>query len=766
MLLLLRDMQDGKPREQEFTFDSEGEKCCILGSSPECDIVLTGNYVAPEHLGIGKGWLWGIYLRDLGSDFHTYFKGEPLHKRSGSRSLKAGDHFYLGPPEGGTIGVVAETQEDAAVIMQRLVAVASRHAAIGTHSSLAVTNSPIQAGGNVTILQIVSRGELPGKHGRIDEDTVPPSHLTPAPLVAGSYKKLCRLDSGGMANIYLSRDETANYVAIKTSLNANECYKEYQILSLLHHENIVKCRKLLPPEVANDSPMLVLEFVNGPHLADYRQALVKAGKIKEPWYLRTLVRSMVEIADALICCHNLAISHQDVKPQNVLLTIGKSVLLDFGIAKMGGGTHTMTYESLKGTLGYIAPEKFPLKKKEILGTIKAEELPETKQKLNFAIDGYGLGATFYYGLTGRVPVEDTRIQVTTAEQLIQAISPQNPPEFQDGDLGDAYLHRVCLELLCYDWQKRTDLRTFKTRLQLWLLMEAQGKTVDWKNLAGMVLGEGNLDMAKFSMPEQTELAEAVLQETPPYWEGSRTPFAELSEDERQSAHSFWIATRKEGNGILVEIRPQVTWLGKVLVMAEAVRAGGEYLEEAKLVQVAGDDVYACYSRATQGHYATLQEQDLAKREQKLQEALESYDKAIRAAQTAGQHFAPVLAWFEKSRKQLELAQEKFVRERAEKLLIEERLIKKQVQDQLDQEQSLRTQAETALAAEKSQCEEAQKRLTAAQTSKQAVEQELEREKSQKAQAQRELSDLKAEKQEIATALEKHLNGLETVLQKE
>ena len=160
-----------------------------------------------------------------------------------------------------------------------------------------------------------------------------------------------------------------------------------------------------------DRQFLVMELVEGDDLAEL---LEKRGA---PFPVEDVVRWADQLLDALDYLNNLkpAIIHRDIKPQNLKLNFRRKIkLLDFGIAKSGDKTSTVTNQTFVGaTLNYSPIEQIlcvidPTFREFIILKHKAEAEKVLNQETDSSCDIYALGATFYHLLTNRLPTDSTK----------------------------------------------------------------------------------------------------------------------------------------------------------------------------------------------------------------------------------------------------------------------------------------------------------------------------------------------------------------------
>jgi serine/threonine protein kinase/Tol biopolymer transport system component len=231
----------------------------------------------------------------------------------------------------------------------------------------------------------------------------------------GPYEIVAALGTGGMGEVYRARDtRLSRDVAIKVlpqHLGANpevraRFDREAQAVSSLNHPNICVLHDVGHQDGVD---FLVLELLEGETLA---QRLARG-----PLPADLLLRTAIEIADALERAHRSGIVHRDLKPGNIMLTKSGAKLMDFGLARstgldraVGDQTHSPTMSrpltvegSIVGTFQYMAPEQLEGKEADARS------------------DLWAFGATLYEMATGKKAFEGK-----SQASLIAAILEREP----------------------------------------------------------------------------------------------------------------------------------------------------------------------------------------------------------------------------------------------------------------------------------------------------------------------------------------------------
>jgi hypothetical protein len=254
-----------------------------------------------------------------------------------------------------------------------------------------------------------------------------------------------------MGEVYRARDTRLDrIVAIKivhADLSSSPKFRqrferEARVISSLNHPHVCTLH-----DIGHDQGMdyLVMEFLEGETLAD------RIGKGALP--LNQLLKTAMEVGDALDKAHRHGIVHRDLKPGNVMLTEAGAKLMDFGLAKpaapavAAAGTGAVTVSkllteegSIVGTLQYMAPEQLEGKEADARSDI------------------FSFGAVLYEMATGRRAFEGKAgVSVVAAilekePEPISAIKPMMP----------LALERAVRKCLAKDpdtrWQCAADLR--------------------------------------------------------------------------------------------------------------------------------------------------------------------------------------------------------------------------------------------------------------------------------------------------------------------
>src|SRR5215213_3669847 len=173
-------------------------------------------------------------------------------------------------------------------------------------------------------------------------------------LLAGRYRVVRHLGSGGTASVFLARDERLEReVAIKrihgaevTAETAQRLRREARIMASLRHPGLVTVYDM----VMDDSDLLlVMEYVRGETLA----AVIARGPLE---WQRTL-RLLEPVAAALDHVHERGVVHRDLKPSNILVgPAGVVKVADLGLATAAEISKITPPGAVLGTTAYMAPE--------------------------------------------------------------------------------------------------------------------------------------------------------------------------------------------------------------------------------------------------------------------------------------------------------------------------------------------------------------------------------------------------------------------------
>lgn len=123
---------------------------------------------------------------------------------------------------------------------------------------------------------------------------------------------------------------------------------ECRRLNKLDHPAIVRFRDLV---VGEDMVAMILEHLDGQDLHGF----IQAGDVS----LARAVGILEACLEGLAYAHSRQVVHRDIKPSNIFVcNDGRIKLLDFGLARAAQSSQATQTRTLKGTLNYMAPERF------------------------------------------------------------------------------------------------------------------------------------------------------------------------------------------------------------------------------------------------------------------------------------------------------------------------------------------------------------------------------------------------------------------------
>ncbi|NUW44996.1 serine/threonine-protein kinase [Nonomuraea rhodomycinica] len=276
-------------------------------------------------------------------------------------------------------------------------------------------------------------------------------------LVAGRYRLVSELGSGGFGQIWKARDENLRVdVAVKVVSLAQAGSDEERAERLLRaerearhaarlrtHPNVVAVHDVV---VEDGVPWMVMDLVAGRSL---EQAIRADGPVPLPLAKR-IAEAMLE---ALSAAHAAGIVHRDVKPANVLLADdGRILLADFGIAIHDADTALTRTGMVVGSVEYIAPER--------------AEGDDGGPKS----DLFSLGATLYQAVEGFSPFR--RAGASASLRAVLAHRPAPPQRagslaplvmrLLDKDPANRPTAEAALDLLRSDGTKTTETKPMPT----------------------------------------------------------------------------------------------------------------------------------------------------------------------------------------------------------------------------------------------------------------------------------------------------------------
>ena len=175
---------------------------------------------------------------------------------------------------------------------------------------------------------------------------------------------------------------------LKRDSSAAATYKQLEGLICPHLAQVYKVFDL------GTTTVVIMEYCQGTTL---RQLVDSNGPLTRQ-QAQTYLVQICQAVSFLHACPSAPIIHRDITPSNIVISHQSALLIDLGISR---SFNPETHKDTKplGTFGYAAPEQF--------GFAQSDE----------RTDVYGLGATYYFMLTGHDPSQNM------AETLVYSALP-------------------------------------------------------------------------------------------------------------------------------------------------------------------------------------------------------------------------------------------------------------------------------------------------------------------------------------------------------
>jgi len=276
--------------------------------------------------------------------------------------------------------------------------------------------------------------------------------MKPGSLVAGKYKIVEEIGRGGMGVVYKADDlKLKRSVALKFLpphlMDSPELKERFLIeaqaaAAALNHPNICTIYEVGESE---ERPYIAMEFVDGETIKDK----LRRGPLKTDEALAIAG----QVAGGLAEAHGKGVIHRDIKSANIMVTAkGQAKVMDFGLAKLRGGSSLTKSQTTLGTVAYMSPEQ-----------AQGEDVdPRT--------DLWSLGVVLYEMLTGELPFKGDRDVsviysiVHEAPKSLKLRKPPVPDELQQV-IGRA-LKKKRESRYGSAEEMLKDLRAYQTSLQL------------------------------------------------------------------------------------------------------------------------------------------------------------------------------------------------------------------------------------------------------------------------------------------------------------
>jgi tetratricopeptide (TPR) repeat protein len=229
-----------------------------------------------------------------------------------------------------------------------------------------------------------------------------PSH----PTKIGKYNVESILGRGGMGVVYKAVDaQIGRYVAIKMITAGGDPSLLERFKSEARSTGSLQCPNIVTVYDFGEqdgNPYLVMQYLEGASL----ESMIQKGVSLT---LSEKLGVIIDVCNGLAYAHQRGVIHRDIKPGNIMVlhdgvNDGMAVIVDFGIARIGGDTRITRTDQIVGSVHYMSAEQ-----------LQAKELDNRT-------DVYATGVVLFQLLTGALPFDSP----DTAATLLKIVNEQPP----------------------------------------------------------------------------------------------------------------------------------------------------------------------------------------------------------------------------------------------------------------------------------------------------------------------------------------------------
>ena len=219
--------------------------------------------------------------------------------------------------------------------------------------------------------------------------TTPRPAVDSGSLLAEKYRIQDEIGHGGMGIVYRAEDIKLGRPAALKFLppewtrdeNARERFiQEARAAAALAHPNICTVYEV---DDSGNQPFIAMEYVEGETLREKTR--------RGPLPVEEALAVASQVAEGLEAAHRKGIVHRDIKSSNIMVTDkGRAKIMDFGLAKLRGGSSLTGEGATVGTVAYMSPEQ------------------ARGEKVDQRTDIWSLGVVLFEMVSGELPFRGER----------------------------------------------------------------------------------------------------------------------------------------------------------------------------------------------------------------------------------------------------------------------------------------------------------------------------------------------------------------------